>query len=209
MAEIISQEKIMQTLDWAYEKAINGVPGLGTAADLANDYLKTDGSLEERVNSLILWQNTKCATSGFLTGLGGIITLPVAVPANISSVLYVQIRMIAAIAYMGGYDIRDDKVKTLVYVCLCGSAAAGILKDVGIKIGAKLTEQAIKKISIEIIRSINEAVGFRLITKFGNKGIINLGKLVPVVGALIGATLDALSTNTIGNVAKSIFINMD
>ena len=52
--------------------------------------------------ALIRWQNAKCATSGFIAGLGGSITLPVSIPANISSVLYIQIRMIAAIAYMGG-----------------------------------------------------------------------------------------------------------
>ena len=38
----------------------------------------------------------KCAASGFLTGFGGFLTLPINVPANLSSVLYVQLRMIAA-----------------------------------------------------------------------------------------------------------------
>lgn len=39
--------------------------------------------------------------------------LPVAIPANISSVLYIQLRMIAAIAIMSGHDVKDDKVRTL------------------------------------------------------------------------------------------------
>lgn len=76
----LTQEAIMDAL--SYDKAINGgVPGIDTAIELADNYLKKKGSLEENVNSLIRWQNTKSATSGFLTGLGGIITLPVAVPA--------------------------------------------------------------------------------------------------------------------------------
>lgn len=197
----------MQVLDWSYDKAINGVPGLDSAQELAEDYLKQSGSLKSKTNSLIRWQNTKCATSGFISGLGGIITLPVAIPANIASVMYVQIRMIAAIAYMGGYDIEDDRVKSLVYVCLLGNASKDILKELGINIGTKLAKSAIEKISGQVILKINQTVGFRLVTKFGTKGVINLGKAVPLVGGIIGGAMDLSSTNIIGNVARDTFIN--
>ena len=207
MSEEISQGKMMQVLDWSYDKAINGVPGLDSAQELAEDYLKQSGSLKSKTNSLIRWQNTKCATSGFISGLGGIITLPVAIPANIASVMYVQIRMIAAIAYMGGYDIEDDRVKSLVYVCLLGNASKDILKELGINIGTKLAKSAIEKISGQVILKINQTVGFRLVTKFGTKGVINLGKAVPLVGGIIGGAMDLSSTNIIGNVARDTFIN--
>ena len=69
----------------------------------------------------------------------------------------------------------------------------------------KITEQGIKKISFEIIKKINQAVGFRLLTKFGQKGVINLGKTIPVVGGVVGGTVDSLSTNIIGKVAKETF----
>jgi hypothetical protein len=96
---------IMQALDWSYDKAINGgIPGTDTAIELAENYLSKTGTLEEKVNRLIRWQNTKSVTSGFLTGLGGLIVMPVAVPINITSVIFVQMRMVAAIAHMGGYD---------------------------------------------------------------------------------------------------------
>lgn len=196
----------MNALDWAYDKAIDGVPGLDSAEDLASSYLAESGDLEEQVNSLIRWQNAKSATSGFINGLGGAILMPVTIPANITSVMYVQVRMIAAIAKMGGYDLRDDRVKTLVYTCLCGNAAKDIAKELGIKVGTKITEQAIKNISREVIVKINQAVGFRLVTKFGEKGVINLGKAIPLVGGVVGATFDSVSTNTIGNVAREIFI---
>lgn len=122
----VDQNMIMKVLDWSYDRAINGVPGMGTAEEIARDYMKGDQSLGKKVDSLIRWQNTKCATSGFITGLGGILALPVSLPANITSALYVQLRMIAAIAYMGGCDIRDDRVKSLVYICLAGSSATDI-----------------------------------------------------------------------------------
>ena len=163
-------------------------------------------SRRDQANSLIRWQNTKAGTSGFLTGLGGLITMPVTVPANISSVMYVQIRMIAAIAHMGGHNLDDDRVKSLVYACLTGNAAKDILKDIGIVVGRKITENAIKNISGKTISAINQKVGFRLLTKFGETGVVNAGKAVPLIGGFVGATFDSVATNTIGNIARDTFI---
>jgi hypothetical protein len=205
-ANILNNDSVKQSLDYIYDKAINGIPGTQSAMEMADYYLSHNDDLEEKVNSLIRWQNTKSATSGFLLGLGGALTLPVAIPANLASVLYVQMRMIAAIAYMGGYDLKDDRVRTLVYVCLCGNAAKDILKDVGIMIGTKLTKQAITKVSYTVISKINRAVGFRLLTKFGTKGAINLGRAIPIAGGIVGGGVDLLATNTIGNIARNIFI---
>lgn len=203
----LTQDAIMKALDWSYDKAVNGgLPGIDTAIELAQNYEKKSGSLIENVNSLIRWQNTKSATSGFLSGLGGVIVMPVAIPANITSVILVQIRMVAAIAHMGGHDLKSDEVKTFVYACLAGNGAKDILKNSGIQIGKKLAISGIKKIPGEVIKKINQAVGFRLLTKFGEKGAINLGKMVPIAGGLIGGTVDAVSTNTIGNVARKLFI---
>ena len=202
----MNENMIMQVLDYGYDKAVNGLPGMETAEELAASYMKPEGILLDQAATLVNWQISKAATSGFLSGLGGLITLPVAVPANIASVLYVQIRMIAAIASMGGYDIRSDQVRTLVYMCLCGSAITDILKDIGIQVGTKLTKSAINKISGVTITKINQTVGFRLVTKFGQTGAINLGKAVPFLGGVIGGTVDAVATRTIGKVAINTFI---
>ena len=209
-----NQEKIenpstmMKLLDWTYEKVIDGIPGFDTAQELGDSYLDQGGTLEQKINSLIRWQNTKTGTSGFVTGLGGIITLPVAIPANVSSVLFIQIRMIAAIAHMCGHDVNNDRVKTLVYVSLCGSSAKDILKQAWIQFGVKMSQSMINKyLTREVIKAINKAVGFRLITKNGTTGIINVGKMVPVLGGIIGATFDATTTNIIGNTARNIFLN--
>ncbi|WP_418213131.1 EcsC family protein [Bacteroides difficilis] len=202
----LSQEVILNALDWAYDKAVNGVRGLDSAQDMADDYLKGEGALIDKVNSLIRWQNTKAGTSGFITGLGGLLTLPLTLPANITSVLYVQIRMVAAIAIMGGYDVKDDRVRSIVYSCIAASSAAEVAKNFGIKLGNKLAMQGIKKISGETLKKINQAVGFRLLTKFGQKGFVNLGKTIPFVGGIVGATFDVVATNTVGNVARNTFI---
>lgn len=202
----LTESKITQLLDWAYDSAVNGLPGLDSATELAEDYIAEGKSPLDQANSLIRWQYAKAATSGFLSGVGGILTLPVSIPANIGSVIYIQIRMIAAIAHIGGHDLHNDKVKSLVYVCLTGNAAKDILKDAGILFGTKMTASAIKRISGQSITAINQKVGFRLLTKFGEKGAVNLGKAVPLVGGVIGASFDGVATNAIGNIARDTFI---
>ena len=53
---------------------------------------------------------------------------------------------------------------------------------------------------------INQCVGFRLVTKAGSTGILNLTKMVPFVGGIVGGTYDAAMTRTIAHAAKSIFL---
>jgi hypothetical protein len=207
MSEERKPALIKKVLDWAYDKAINGAGLVDSASVLAEDYQKMHIDPDRAIDSLIKWQTTKCATAGFITGLGGLVTLPVVIPANISSVIFMQLRMVAAIAMIRGYDPKSDQVQSLAYVCLTGSAATDILKSVGIRIGQQVTERAISRISGQVITQINEKVGFTLLTKYGGKGMINLSKAVPLIGGVVGGAVDASTTRIIGKTAKNTFVN--
>ena len=174
----ISQEDIMSLLDSCYDKCLHGVPKVSQSVeDLAEDYLKKYDTREDACRAMLNNQIIKCTTSGFITGFGGIITMPVTLPANIGSVLYVQMRMIACVAYMSGYELNSDQTQTFVYACLAGVAVNELIKQAGIKFGVKFANGLIKKIPGKVLTKINQKVGFRFITKFGTKGIINLGKM--------------------------------
>ncbi len=207
MRKLITQFAVMKALDWAYQKTLNGVPGLASVDELAQKHMLTQGDLTDKANSLIRWQNAKAGTSGFITGIGGFMTLPVAIPANMASVLYIQIRMISAIALMGGYNLRDEKVKTMVYLCLVGNFAKDILQESAIKIGTRFTTQAVKSISEHTLMAVNQKVGFRLLTTYSGKGAVNLCKAVPLAGGLIGGAIDTVATNIIGTTARKLFID--
>lgn len=201
----LTQEGLNTALEFLYDKAVHGVTGMDTAEELALPYMTSGKTKEQQADALIRWQNAKCGASGFITGLGGVITLPVAIPANLVSVMYVQIRMIAAIAHIYGHDIKSDKVKTLIFLCLTGQAAMDILKDTGVQIGNKIALKLLKELPAKTLTEINKKVGFKLLTKFGNKGVINISKTIPLVGGIVGGTFDAISTNTIGNASKKVF----
>ena len=207
---VIAQEDVMKILDSCYEKCLNGIPKVSPSVEeMANDYLKKYKTKEEACKAMIRNQITKCATSGFITGFGGFITMPVTLPANITSVIYVQMRMIACTSYMAGFDLDSDKTQTLVYACLAGVAVNNVIKQASIKFGVKFANGLIKKIPGKVLIKINQKVGFRFATKFGTKGIINLGKLIPGVGAVIGGGLDLVETKIIATRSYKWFFEHD
>ena len=210
MGAKITQEDIMVLLNQLYNQSIRGIAKVSPPIDvLANNYLEKSEDLEKAARTFVNYQIVKCTISGFITGLGGVITLPVAIPANIGSVMYVQMRMIACLAYMGGYDTDSDQVQTLVYACLAGISIDQLLKGVGIQFGTKLTMAMVKKIPGSVLVKINQKVGFRFLTKFGTKGIINIGKAVPVIGGVISGGFDFAETRVIADRAFKMFIKGD
>lgn len=201
----VNAEEILTKI---YGSALDGIPKVSRSVDeMVNDYVSKSDTPKDAALMLAQTQLIKCGTSGFITGLGGLIVLPVAIPANIGSVLYVQMRMVAAIAKIGGYDIRSDQVQTMVYLCLTGSALNDVVKQVGIKFGEKTLEAAIRKIPGKALVAINQRIGYRLLTKFGEKGLINLGKAVPLIGGVIGGGLDVVYTRAIAKNAINMFID--
>ena len=209
-SKIISQEDIFKMLNACYEKSLNGINKVSPPIeDFANDYLKKEKDKEKAVKAMLKNQILKCTTSGFITGFGGFITMPVTIPANVGSVLYVQMRMIACTAYLAGYDLKSDQVQTFVYACLAGVSVNEVIKQAGVKLGVKLATKTIEKIPGKVLTKINQKIGFRFITKFGEKGIVNLGKAVPGVGAVVSGGLDYAETKLIADRAYKMFFEGD
>ena len=207
---VVSQEDMMKLLYVFYSRSLKGIPNVSPSVkQLADDYLKRYATKEAACDAMIKSQIIKCTTSGTVTSFGGLFTLPVTLPANITSVIYNQMRMVACIAYMNGYELESDQTKTFVYACLAGVAVSDCVRRASIQFGTKLSSKLIEKIPGKTLTAINQKVGFRFITKMGQKGIINIGKMVPVVSAVVGGGFDFLETKTIAERARNWFINAD
>ena len=206
----MNRETIMNTLDALYAKALEGLPPKKEAAvPMAARYMKNADSIDDAAMSLINSQLRKCTATGFVLGLGGLVTLPVAVPVNLAAVLYFQLRLIAGLAYMGGYDVHSSQVRMMSYVCLAGISLEQVLKGTGIKIGTRITKSVVSKLPGKITATINRRLGYRLFTKFGTRTSVSVGKLVPVVGGIVSGSLDFVETRLIAERAYNMFIRGD
>ncbi|QGF22907.1 hypothetical protein [Raineyella fluvialis] len=84
------------------------------------------------------------AVGGFLTGLGGFLTLLVALPVNVVEFHLQAIRMVGAIARLRGYDLTDERVRTAVLLSVAGDDSHAILRQAGLGLGGisgRLTDQ--------------------------------------------------------------------
>ena len=153
--KFITQEDFMNLLDTCYCKAIGGINHISPPIEkMAQDYLRRDEDIQTAAKKMLNNQIAKCTTSGFIAGFGGVITLPVSIPANIGSVIYVQMRMIACTAYLSGLKVDTDQVQTMIYACLAGVSVNEIIKKCGVEFGEKFANSLIKKIPGQVLVKI-------------------------------------------------------
>lgn len=160
---------------------------------------------EARIDDLIAWQTARNAATGFVSGLGGVITWPVALPAALGASWVIQARLAATIAELRGYSTQDERTRTFVLLTLLGNECKEVIKSTGVKISECFARKMIEQIPGKLIHEINRKVGTRLLTKAGEKGIINLTKCVPVVGAVVAGAADGVSCHGVGQVARQVF----
>lgn len=188
-------------LNSIYDSAING-----KAVELANEYIDRYGRTEEAIDRLVANQRRKCTATGFVTGLGGMMTLPVALPADLYSSLVIQMNMIVAIAVIRGYDVNSDQVRTLVFLCIIGNSIGDVLRQAGIKMVTNYTAKAIiPKLSQAVSKKIATNVGSKLLVKASTKGVSSMAKMVPVLGGVIGGAYNYAEVSTYANIARQRF----
>lgn len=189
------------------ERGLGGVPPLSSASDLANEYLIDQGyeDHDQRVDALINWETTKNFTSGFITGLGGVISLPLSIPSALGASWLLQARMAGAIARIYGHDLQADRVRTMILLSLAGDVAKDAMKATGLPLGNKLTERAIHQVPGRALVELNKRIGVRLLTKAGERSFVNLSKAVPLVGGVVGGSFDAIVCRAVGRTAKTLF----
>jgi hypothetical protein len=199
--------KVQQNaVDHLLKVGINGFGPFKGAERMAVEALEKGLTPEEAIKHLIRTHVAAAGVQGFATNVGGLITLPISLPANLTAAYLVQTHLIASIAAVYGHDLESDEVRTAILLCLLGNAGTELLKKAGIKVGARLTMNLIERIPGQLIREINKRVGFTLLAKYGtSRATVTLAKGVPLVGGVIGGTFDAVTTRAVGAFASRFF----
>lgn len=187
-------------LDSLYAQAIKDGMGTDSAKELAHHYLSIFPDVQQAAENLILWESAKAATSGFITGLGGAVALPVTLPAGLTGLLFIQFRMIAAVAILGGHSPDDIRTRYLIYLCLGGSVAKELLHNAGMHL--------FKQLSSATLRALGEKAVTTLMTQI-TTGVAagSAARLVPLVGGIISGGIDWALVRTTGALACETFLN--
>jgi hypothetical protein len=185
-----------------------GVDGFGpfkSARESAEEALKGRSS-EQAIKALIRNHCLVAGSQGFVTSLGGFITMPVTLPANVGAGFLVQSHLAAAIGHIHGHDLHSEEVQTAILLCLLGNTGTEIVKQAGVVAGTKYSLTLLKRLPVSVIYAINKKAGYALLAKFGTKrAAITLAKGIPLVGGGIGGTVDAVATKAVGTFANNFF----
>lgn len=200
--------RALQTANWLMTKSADGFSSFTGAVALAEQYVndRSYPDNDARVAALIRWEGAKNFSTGMATGLGGLATLPFSIPAGLGAGWVLQGRLAMAIAHIYGHNIREERVRTMVLLAVLGeNMLKEPIKAAGVEISKRAAANAIKKLPIQALKEVNKAVGMRLITKAGQTGIVSLTKVVPVLGGLVGGSIDAIMCASVGKLAKRLF----
>lgn len=190
-------------INQALQRAIEGVGPLPGAAAAADRQLRDhDGNLKRADREWIEHHAGFAAAEGFVTNIGGLVTATVTIPANVTGLALIQSRMVAGIAHLHGYDLADPRVRDAILICLLGEDKVDKLvtnkklpaPPMAVATAPVHDPNLDRVVAAEVTAElINRVVGKRL------AGVI--GRRVPVVGGLVGASVDGYDTWKIGRYA--------
>jgi hypothetical protein len=187
----------------ALKRAIEGVGPLPPAAQAADKQLKEQqGNVDRAIHEVIENHVRFAGAQGFVTNLGGLVTAAVTIPANISGLALIECRMIAGIAHLRGYDLDDPRVRNAILVCLLGEdAVKDLLKRKKIPAPPMALATAPAH-DAGLDTALSAIVASDLITRVAGKRLATtIGRRVPVVGGIVGASADGYATWRIGRYA--------
>ena len=187
---------------------IDGKGSFDSAQRVADVALAEHSDPERAIDAIVRLHVKLAAAGGFVTSLGGFVTLPIALPANVLGFYLVATRAVAGIASIRGYDLRKPEVRSAVLLALVGADADDLLNRLsplpGVSIGP-LANLAAQRLPGPALMAVNKAVGFRLFSQVGKKSLTRFGKAVPLVGGVVGAGVDTFLLTRIARHARSEF----
>ncbi len=181
------------------ELGIDGVAGMPGAKAAAVTQLQKHGSVDKAVDAVITQHVALSSAQGFMANVGGVLASIVSLPGNLAGLAVLQIRMVAAIAHLRGYDIDDQRVRTAMVMCLLGGEQIVRLIEKGVLPTTPMAVATAPVYDPDLDRRVAERVVMELAARVGGtNGALMLTKRIPLVGGGVGAVVDAVVTRQVG-----------
>lgn len=187
------------------DAGIDGVGPFDPASQIVQEALEQHPEPEDAIDSIVRSHYKLAAAGGFVTGVGGLLTMPVALPANVVGFYLLAARMTGAVAQIRGYDPATEQTRTALMLTLLGADADDILQRAGVVGGGTMGAIALNRVPKAAAMVINKGIGFRVATRLGARTMGRLGRAVPLAGGVIGAGLDFYLVKRIADQARKEF----
>jgi hypothetical protein len=139
---------------------------------------------------------------GFVTNLGGLVTLAAAIPLNLTGLALLQSRLVAGIAHLRGYDLQDPRVRNAVLLCTLGEdTVRSLVKDKkvpGTPMVVATAPTHDPSLDAVVAAEVTSALVSRVV---GRHAATTVVRRVPVAGGIWGGSADAYGTYKIGRYA--------
>jgi uncharacterized protein (DUF697 family) len=185
------------------QRAIHGIGPLPPAADAAEKQLaEQDGDVERAIGEVIENHASLAAAQGFVTNVGGMVTMAATIPMNITGMALLQCRMVAGIAHLRGYDLTDGRVRNAVLLCTLGEDAIKQLVKKQQIPGSPMVVATAPAYDPELDKLVAAEVTTSLVNRvIGKRTASTVVRRIPVAGGVYGAGTDAYATWQVGRYA--------
>jgi hypothetical protein len=205
-----ASQAINKVVTMLLDVGLDGRGPIQSAAQVASAAKREKGSREEAINAIARGTMLRGGIGGFVTGLGGFVTMPVALPANVLEFYVQATRMVGAIAILRGYDIKEPRIRTAVLLTLVGSKSEDVLKKAGMATGGgRIAAIALRNVPPAALMVVNKAIGFRVMRGLGTKVFGRFGRGIPIAGGVVGGGIDAFMMKKIADHAMQEFPAVD
>jgi len=190
------------------EVAIDGYQMFPGAEQIAETKLARTGGDPQLAIDAVIDQHIRLAgLQGFVTSIGGLVVLPVALPANLTGLAVVQARMVASIAHLRGYDLGDPRVRTAVITCMLGEEGVLDRLKKSSLVTSPLAIATAPVFDPELDRQVSgEVVGELLARISGKRVALSVTRRIPFLGGAVGAGVDGWATFRIGQYADKSLV---
>ena len=223
--------------------ALSGHDGAGVdgtrilnARRLAQRYRPTDVDEDEPLTTramfkcgdeLVAWQSAANFGSGFVAGLGGLVTLPLTIPAQLAATTFTSLRLAFAIAILAGKSPLHPSVAARAITSAlggvveesdgemanaCGVEAAD--RSAAVAGGGSGVQEATQYAALRGSGTALQGAAWKLTriaaTRLAQRGAqrgasMAVTRAVPIIGGVIGGTVDSVMTTNAGHRAMRAF----
>ncbi len=196
-------------MEWILRQALEGVPPFSPADALVEEIRRAHPAdpPRELAKKLMKRESYKNFSTGFITGLGGFVTLPMAIPSSILASWVLQARLVAAVAKLGGHDLEDPRIRKLVIWALFGDAVKEVLKASGVQLFNKFTASFMIRLPAAAIAAVQRRLGLLFLERATRQTAAGLVKAVPVAGGVVSGMVDAAVLRRVGRTAIAWFLD--